>query len=91
MSAAAQSVRINSKELAHKIGENPLSFLDATYDSGFVIDDEERHAAQLAAARQRFEALRPRLPALTRLAVNQGIESIGGFPSPLSNRGASTV
>ncbi len=79
MVTAAQAVKIDSKELARRIGQNPLSFLDATYDSGFVIGDEERHAAQLAAVRQRFETLRPRLPPLAKLAVDQGIESISGF------------
>jgi hypothetical protein len=54
----------------------PLSFVDAHYDEGFALSREELDAVHLAGLRKRFGELKPRLPALAKLAADQGVEEI---------------
>ena len=65
--------------LADALASDPQSFVDAEYDSGYALSAEERERAQLAGLRLRFDALKQGIPALARLAEEQGIETINAL------------
>jgi hypothetical protein len=62
--------------LAEALMRDPLSFLDAHYNEGFALTAEELDEVHLAGLKKRFGELGPRLPALAKLAADQGIEQI---------------
>lgn len=66
-------------ELVGLIGRDPQAFVNVPYDAGFALSDADREEAQLAAIRLRFDALKSRIPALARLAEDNGIEEIGAI------------
>jgi len=63
-------------ELSARLQADPLAFAEASYDEGFRLTADELGAVQLKGLQRRFSELRPRLPALAKLAAEQGIETI---------------
>jgi hypothetical protein len=66
-------------ELSTRLATDPQAFAEAGYDEGYALSAKDRDAAQLAAMAMRFETLKPRIPALCRIAAEQGIERIATF------------
>src|SRR5271170_3473900 len=62
--------------IADALRRDPASFVDAHYDEGFSLRRDELEEVHLTGLRKRFAELRPELPALARLAAEQGIDSI---------------
>ena len=69
------------KDLDAQLAREPLTFVDASYDEGFTLQQPEREAAQIAGIQQRFTALKAKLPALAKLADEQRIETIDSIES----------
>ena len=63
-------------EFVENLKRDPQSFADAHYNEGFALRGEERDAIQLAGLQKRFRELAPKLPALAKLAADQGIHEI---------------
>lgn len=63
-------------ELAQRLAVDPQAFVGERYDAGFALADADRERSQLAAIQSRFAALRAHIPALARLADEQGVERI---------------
>ncbi|MDB5397653.1 MAG: hypothetical protein JWM91_5159 [Rhodospirillales bacterium] len=63
-------------DLVENLKRDPVSFVDAHYNEGFALRREERDAIGLAGLQKRFAELRPALPALAKLAADQGIDAI---------------
>ena len=55
---------------------DPLNYVDRHYDEGYALSPAELEDIHLAGLRKRFFALRPALPALAKLAADQGIREI---------------
>lgn len=66
-------------DLVENLSRDPASFVDAHYNEGFSLRREERDAIALAGLRKRFNQLRPALPALAKLAADQGIYEINSI------------
>ncbi len=62
--------------LIEALKRDPVSFIDAHYDEGFKLSREELDEVHLAGLRKRFAELRPTLPALAKLAADQGVDRI---------------
>lgn len=62
--------------ICDRLVQDPLNFVDASYDQAFLLDAAERDRIQLAGLQRRFDALRERVPVLCKLAAEQGIERI---------------
>ena len=63
-------------DFAAKLAADPQSFENARYNEGFGLSRADRERAQLAALRMRFNNLKPRLTALSKVAEEQGIAAI---------------
>jgi hypothetical protein len=63
-------------EFVENLTRDPQAFVEAHYNEGFTLRREERDAIQLAGLRKRFAQLSPVLPALAKLAADQGIQEI---------------
>jgi len=63
-------------DLGAAIAANPQSFENARYNEGFELSRAVRQDAQLAALQMRFNNLKERLPALAKVASEQGVSSI---------------
>src|SRR5271165_3953478 len=66
-------------ELVETLSRDPAAFVDAHYNEGFSLRREERDAIALAGLRKRFRQLGPALPALAKLAADQGIHEINSI------------
>jgi hypothetical protein len=56
--------------------EDPVHYIEAPYDEGFHFSPDELAQVQLAGARKRFDELKGRVSALSRLAEEQGATEI---------------
>lgn len=63
-------------DLHEALLDDPLNYIEGAYDQGFQLTPEQLHDVQLRGAQKRFEAQRNRIPALKKLADEQGIERI---------------
>jgi hypothetical protein len=63
-------------DLVESLSQDPQSFVDAHYNEGFSLRREERDAIALAGLRKRFKQLGSALPALAKLAADQGVHEI---------------
>ena len=59
--------------------EDPKNFLEARYNDGFEVAGVELESFYLAAAQKKFDQLATKIPALQRLAAEQGIDSISSL------------
>jgi hypothetical protein len=66
-------------DLVERLSEDPQSFVHAHYNEGFALRREERDAIALAGLRKRFRQLGSALPALAKLAADQGIHEINAI------------
>ena len=66
-------------EFVEALKHDPLNFVEARYDEGFKLTREQRDDIHLTGLRKRFSELAPRLPALAKLAEDQGIREINSI------------
>src|ERR1700761_1252031 len=66
-------------ELVESLSQDPQSYVHAHYNEGFSLRREERDAIALAGLRKRFKQLGSALPALGKLAADQGIHEINSI------------
>jgi hypothetical protein len=66
-------------DIVEALKRDPLNFVDAHYDDAFKLTNAEIEDIQLTGLRKRFAALRPALPALAKLAADQGIAEINAI------------
>ena len=67
------------KDRARSFCENPSAFFDYSNDRLQTLPKSELETLQLAALQLRFEQLRPRIPALAKLADKQKITEVHAF------------
>lgn len=63
-------------DLVERLTREPAAFVEAHYNEGFTLTREQRDAVHLAGLQKRFSELAPALPALAKLAADQGIDTI---------------
>ncbi|MBW2418350.1 MAG: hypothetical protein JRH19_07375, partial [Deltaproteobacteria bacterium] len=66
-------------ELTTRLIDDPLQFADCSYYDCFQLPLDELESIHLEGARRRFEQLHDRVPALRKLAAEQGIARIGSL------------
>lgn len=68
-----------SNDLYDQLEEDPWRFLQLSQEELFDLDYDRVEQFQLALFKRRFEALKPKLRALQRLAEEVGIDEVSGF------------
>lgn len=66
-------------ELLDRLAVDPQAFATMHYDAAFAVPASEQARVQLGAIAMRFETLKPRIPALARVAAEQGIGRIAAI------------
>ena len=62
-----------------KLAEDPKSFIEDRYNAGFEVHGSELEDYYLVAAKKKFAEIKEKIPTLTRLADEQGVDAIEGL------------